>query len=88
MKRYLAIFALMILTLLAAAAVGRAAPPPVYYLDAVGTVNPGMAEFILAGIDKAEEQQAQALVVQLDTPGGWIPPCGKSSRASPTPGCR
>ncbi len=70
MKRYLAIFALMILTLLAAAAVGRAAPPPVYYLDAVGTVNPGMAEFILAGIDKAEEQQAQALVVQLDTPGG------------------
>ncbi len=70
MKRYLAIFALMILTLLAAAAVGRAAPPPVYYLDAVGTVNPGMAEFILAGIDKAEKQQAQALVVQLDTPGG------------------
>ena len=60
----------MILTLLAAAAVGRAAPPPVYYLDAVGTVNPGMAEFILAGIDKAEKQQAQALVVQLDTPGG------------------
>ena len=70
MKRYLAIFALMILTLLAAAAVGRAAPSPVYYLDAVGTVNPGMAEFILAGIDKAEKQQAQALVVQLDTPGG------------------
>ena len=28
MKRYLAIFALMILTLLAAAAVGRAAPAP------------------------------------------------------------
>ena len=36
----------------------------------MGTVNPGMAEFILAGIDKAEKQQAQALVVQLDTPGG------------------
>ncbi|MGC2693847.1 MAG: ATP-dependent Clp protease proteolytic subunit, partial [Desulfobaccales bacterium] len=70
MKRSSGILALMILTLLAAAAVGRAAPPPVYCLDAVGTVNPGMAEFILAGIDKAEKQQAQALVVQLDTPGG------------------
>ncbi len=60
----------MLLALLAAAAVCRAAPPPVCYLNAVGTVNPGMAEFILAGIDKAEKQQAQALVVQLDTPGG------------------
>ncbi|MGD0216028.1 MAG: nodulation protein NfeD [Desulfobaccales bacterium] len=70
MKRCSEILALMILALLAAAAVCRAAPPPVCYLNAVGTVNPGMAEFILAGIDKAEKQQAQALVVQLDTPGG------------------
>ena len=70
MKRCSGILALTILALLAAAAVCRAAPPPVCYLNAVGTVNPGMAEFILAGIDKAEKQQAQALVVQLDTPGG------------------
>ncbi|MGB7910912.1 MAG: nodulation protein NfeD [Desulfobaccales bacterium] len=70
MKRCSEILALMLLALLAAAAVCRAAPPPVCYLNAVGTVNPGMAEFILAGIDKAEKQQAQALVVQLDTPGG------------------
>jgi membrane-bound serine protease (ClpP class) len=70
MKRCSGIFAFMILTLLAAAAVGWAAPRPVYYLDAVGTVNPGMAEFILAGIQEAERQQATALVVELDTPGG------------------
>jgi membrane-bound serine protease (ClpP class) len=70
MKRYSGIFALIILTLLAAAAVCRAAPRPVYYLNAVGSVNPGLAEFILAGIKVAEKQQAEALVVQLDTPGG------------------
>ena len=88
MKRCSGIFALLILTLLFAAAVCRAAARPVYYLDAVGSVNPGLAEFILAGIEEAEKQQAEALVVQLDTPGGWIAPCGKSSRPSPTPGCR
>ncbi|MGO9621873.1 MAG: NfeD family protein [Desulfobaccales bacterium] len=70
MKRGSGIFALLILTLLFAAAVCRAAPRPVYYLDAVGSVNPGLAEFILAGIEAAEKQQAAALVVQLDTPGG------------------
>jgi len=70
MKRCSGIFALIILTLLFAAAVCRAAPRPVYYLAAVGSVNPGLAEFILAGINEAEKQQAEALVVQLDTPGG------------------
>ncbi len=70
MKRGSGIFALIILTLLFAAGVCRAAPRPVYYLDAVGSVNPGLAEFILAGIEAAEKRQAEALVVQLDTPGG------------------
>ncbi len=70
MKRCSGIFALIILTLLGAAAVCQAAPRPVYYLGAVGSVNPGLAEFILAGIEEAEKQQAEALVVQLDTPGG------------------
>lgn len=70
MKRGSGIFAFIVLTLLGAAAVCGGAPRPVYYLNAVGSVNPGLAEFILAGIEEAEKQQAEALVVQLDTPGG------------------
>jgi membrane-bound serine protease (ClpP class) len=36
----------------------------------VGSINPGLAEFILDGISTAEKEQAEALVMQLDTPGG------------------
>ncbi len=70
MKRCPGILALLLVSLLLAATVCRAAPRPVDYLDAVGSVNPGLGEFILAGIEEAEKQQAEALVVQLDTPGG------------------
>jgi membrane-bound serine protease (ClpP class) len=42
----------------------------VYVLSATGSINPGLADFILDGIRIAERAQAEALVVQLDTPGG------------------
>ncbi len=47
-----------------------AAPQPVYVLPAVGSINPGLAEFIVEGINTAEKEKAAALVIQLDTPGG------------------
>jgi len=47
-----------------------AATRPVYVLPAVGSINPGLAEFIVEGIKTAEEDQAAAVVIQLDTPGG------------------
>jgi len=47
-----------------------AAARRVYVLPAVGSINPGLAEFILDGIQTAEKEQAGALVIQLDTPGG------------------
>ncbi|MCL4501626.1 MAG: nodulation protein NfeD [Deltaproteobacteria bacterium] len=43
---------------------------PVYVLSAVGSINPGLAEFIISGIQEAENQKAEALVIKLDTPGG------------------
>ncbi|MFZ5453688.1 MAG: NfeD family protein [Thermodesulfobacteriota bacterium] len=49
-----------------AAAAGR----QVLVLPAVGSINPGLAEFIQDGIQTAEKDQAEALVIQLDTPGG------------------
>ena len=42
----------------------------VYVLPAVGSINPGLAEFMVSGIQEAEKQKAEALVIQLDTPGG------------------
>jgi membrane-bound serine protease (ClpP class) len=42
----------------------------VYVLPAVGSINPGLAEFIVDGIHIAEKDQAIALVIELDTPGG------------------
>jgi membrane-bound serine protease (ClpP class) len=48
----------------------RAASRDVYVLPAVGSINPGLAEFIVEGIRTAEKEKAAALVIQLDTPGG------------------
>jgi membrane-bound serine protease (ClpP class) len=42
----------------------------VYVLPAVGSINPGLAEFIIEGIHTAEKEKAAALVIELDTPGG------------------
>jgi membrane-bound serine protease (ClpP class) len=42
----------------------------VYVLPAVGSINPGLADFIIEGIRTAEKDRAIALVIELDTPGG------------------
>lgn len=47
-----------------------AAVEEVYVLTASGSVNPGLAEFILDGLQAAEKAQAEALIIELDTPGG------------------
>ncbi|MCK5504446.1 MAG: nodulation protein NfeD [Thermodesulfovibrionia bacterium] len=39
-------------------------------INAEGVVNPVMSEFILKNIDIAEEENAEVLVIKLDTPGG------------------
>ncbi|MBI3952971.1 MAG: nodulation protein NfeD [Chloroflexi bacterium] len=45
-------------------------PGPVHVLTAKGTVNPVLANYIERGIAGAERRGAQAVVIQLDTPGG------------------
>jgi len=56
--------------LLVTAAAAATAPRAVYVLRAVGSINPGLAEFIGEGIRVAEQENAEALVIELDTPGG------------------
>jgi membrane-bound serine protease (ClpP class) len=61
---------LLLTLLLLAGVAAAAATPAVYVLRAVGSVNPGLAEFIVEGIHTAEHENAEALVIELDTPGG------------------
>ncbi len=63
-------FIVVLLTLLLAGVAAAAAPRAVYVMRVVGSVNPGTAEFIAEGIRLAERENAEALVIELDTPGG------------------
>jgi membrane-bound serine protease (ClpP class) len=68
--KYIMILALLTACLLAGARQGAAQTGAVYVMPAVGSINPGLAGFIIEGIRTAEKEQAGALVIQLDTPGG------------------
>jgi membrane-bound serine protease (ClpP class) len=74
MKKYVGLF----LTLLAAfilllqPASAQSASPRILVLQANGEVAPAMRDYIARGIRTAEEQQAELLVIELNTPGGFI----------------
>ena len=42
----------------------------IYVLRVEGTINPILVDYIERGIDQAEENNATACIIQLDTPGG------------------
>ena len=68
-------WALVVLALLAAVTVACAAeasPGAVHVLTADTTVNGVLERYIDRGIDRAERDQAAAVVVLIDTPGGEI----------------
>jgi membrane-bound serine protease (ClpP class) len=62
------------LAFLAAGLTGRAQAqsPEVLLLQAEGPLTPAMLQYLERGIREAEERQAEALILQLDTPGGSI----------------
>ena len=39
-------------------------------LKVKGTINPVLVDYIARGIDQAEEEYAQVVIIQMDTPGG------------------
>lgn len=43
---------------------------PIYILDVKGVINPFTAKYILRGIEAAEKNDAQLVVLMLNTPGG------------------
>jgi membrane-bound serine protease (ClpP class) len=44
----------------------------IYLLKVDGAINPATAGYIVRGIDKAEQDRAVCVVIQLDTPGGLM----------------
>lgn len=63
---------MLLIVCLATALTCRAqeSPKEVYVLTASGSINPGLAEYILEGLQTAAKAKAEALVIELDTPGG------------------
>ena len=56
--------------LLGLAGLASAAPAPVATLELEGVISPVTLRLVGIAIDRAQAERAQALVIQLDTPGG------------------
>ena len=59
-----------VLALLALAARASAAPQPVATIEIEGVISPVTLRLVGLAIDRAQAERAQALIIQLDTPGG------------------
>jgi membrane-bound serine protease (ClpP class) len=60
----------LLAALLLAPATGAAAPAPVAHIEIEGVISPVTLRLVGLAIDRAQAERAQALVIQLDTPGG------------------
>ena len=72
--RWLTLFSLALLIGLfpVQAVLGQTASPSVITINVVGPLTPALVGYIERGISTAENQDAQLMVLQLDTPGGSI----------------
>ncbi len=49
---------------------GVAKEANIYIITVSGSINPGIVDFIQKGIDKASDENAACIIIELDTPGG------------------
>jgi len=68
--RFLFLLGLLALASISIGTEAEAASSRIDVLYANGTINPVLANYIERGINQAEEENAIACVIQLDTPGG------------------
>jgi len=61
---------LLMLLLALPAPAAKASPREIYVARVDGIISPSTADFIVGAIQKAEQGNAEALVIELDTPGG------------------
>jgi len=57
---------------LSARAASNESTPTVVLLSVDGTVNPALADYIVKGIQQAEEKKAACVIIRMDTPGGVV----------------
>jgi len=69
MRRVAGALAGLVLSLIAAAPVA-AEPTPVSLIHIDGVINPVTMRLVELAIDRAQAQRSQALIIELDTPGG------------------
>jgi len=48
----------------------QSANPRIDVLTIKGTINPVLVDYVKRGIEEAEDSRAEALIIQMDTPGG------------------
>ncbi|HSB05773.1 MAG TPA: nodulation protein NfeD [Thermodesulfobacteriota bacterium] len=74
MKRYNALFVILSLVFSFAVGtlVGSQEKAPVLMIEVDGIINPATSKFITDAIDQANQQNAQCLIIELDTPGGLM----------------
>jgi membrane-bound serine protease (ClpP class) len=61
---------LLVLGFLVPASQASAAPQPVAIIEIEGVISPVTLRLVSLAIDRAQAERAQALIIQLDTPGG------------------
>ena len=64
------LFLLGLFTIASIAIEAQATAPTIDVLHAKGTINPVLVDYIEGGINHAEEDNAVACIIQMDTPGG------------------
>ncbi len=73
MPRFLRFIPLLVLLVMLPGVIyAQTASPIIYVLHAEGTINPVLADYIERGIKQAEEDNAIACIIRLDTPGGLL----------------
>ena len=71
MFRAIRILLLLGLLITAFTALGvRAASPTIVVITIDGVINPVSADYVARGIEEAEDMNATACIIQMDTPGG------------------
>jgi membrane-bound serine protease (ClpP class) len=69
---YLILLLLLLLAMLPVFVYAQPDSPTVDVLHVDGVINPVLADYIDRGINQAEEDNAVACIIQLDTPGGLL----------------